>query len=45
MGNVVWSQVDDGVGGALTDVYKGSEVTFLLDSLAPGRSYRFECYL
>ena len=33
-------QVDDGEGGEQRDVYKGSEVNFLLDSLSPGRGYR-----
>ena len=33
-------QVDDGLGGPLADVYKGSEVSFQLDALTPGRSYR-----
>jgi hypothetical protein len=33
-------QVDDGDGGELRDIYKGSEVNFQLDSLSPGRSYR-----
>jgi hypothetical protein len=33
-------QVDDGVGGDLRDMYKGSEVNFQLDSLTPGRKYR-----
>lgn len=28
--------------GDLTDVYRGPEVTFRLDSLTPGRSYRFD---
>ena len=36
----VWFQVDDGAGGEMRDVNKGSEVSFQLDSLTPGRSYR-----
>lgn len=33
-------QVDEGLGGPLADVYKGSEDSYQLDALTPGRNYR-----
>ena len=33
--------MDDGEGGDLRDAYKGSEINFRLDSLSPGKNYRY----